>query len=154
MKRLFLLVVCFMFTLLATRVVIAQDKVARSVTNETLEKILKGLDLKYQKVEPKDKDGASMYFDFTRNNQPLRLKNYGNDLWIETTTEKGLKLEDINRWNADAKFSRLVLIEDKDKAIVSLEAQLDCLGGVTEATIKQYLTRFDAEAQKFAKFAK
>ena len=54
----------------------------------------------------------------------------------------------------EAKFSRLVLITEKDKSILSLEAQLDCLGGVTDAVIRQYLNRFDEEAKKFAKFAK
>jgi hypothetical protein len=95
-----------------------------------------------------------MYFDFTRGGQSFRLYNYGNDLWIECTFEKKLMAADINRWNADAKFSRLVLIEQKDKTILSLEAQLDCLGGVTDAVIKQYINRFDEEAKKFAKFAK
>jgi hypothetical protein len=132
----------------------AQTKAYRTVSNETVEKVLQSLDVKYQKGETKGKDMNTMFFDFVRSDTPCRLYNYGNDLWIEVQVEKKMKLEDINRWNADAKFSRLVLIEQKDKTIVSLESQLDCLGGVTEAGMKQYLNRFDAETKKFAKFIK
>jgi hypothetical protein len=74
-------------------------------------------------------------------------------LWIECTYERRMKAEEINRWNADAKFSRLVLIEQKEKTILSLESQLDCQGGVTDAVIKNYINRFEEEVNRFAKFA-
>jgi hypothetical protein len=154
MNRSILFIVCLASSFVLTREVLSQSKIHRNVSNDAIEKILQSLELKYQKAERKDKDNAIMYFDFTRGAQPFRLYNYGNDLWIECTFEKKLKAEDINRWNADAKFSRLVLIEQKDKTILSLEAQLDCLGGVTDAMIKQYINRFDEEAKKFAKFLK
>ena len=154
MNRFILLVTCLAFSLFLTREIFSQSKVYRTVSNDAVEKILQSLELKYQKAERKDKDSTTMYFDFTRGGQPFRLYNYGNDLWIECTFEKKLIAADINRWNAEAKFSRLVLIEQKDKTILSLESQLDCLGGVTDAVIKQYINRFDEEAKKFAKFAK
>ena len=154
MNRFVLLSACLAFSLFLTREIFSQSKVYRTVSNDAVEKILQSLELKYQKAERKDKDSTTMYFDFTRGGQPFRLYNYGNDLWIECTFEKKLIAADINRWNAEAKFSRLVLIEQKDKTILSLEAQLDCLGGVTDAVIKQYINRFDEEAKKFAKFAK
>ena len=154
MNRFVLLSACLAFSLFLTREIFSQSKVYRTVSNDAVEKILQSLELKYQKAERKDKDSTTMYFDFTRGGQPFRLYNYGNDLWIECTFEKKMMAADINRWNAEAKFSRLVLIEQKDKTILSLEAQLDCLGGVTDAAIKQYINRFDEEAKKFAKFAK
>lgn len=154
MNRFILLVACLALGMFLTREVFSQNKVYRTVGNDAIEKILQSLELKYQKAQRKEKDSTTMYFDFTRGGQPFRIYNYGNDLWIECTFEKTLKPEDINRWNADAKFSRLVLIEQKDKTMLSLEAQLDCLGGVTDAVIKQYINRFDEEAKKFAKFAK
>ena len=154
MQRLISLVACFAICLFVTREVLPQGKVVRVVTNEAVEKILQGLEVKYQKGERKDKDATTTYFDFTRSEQACRLYNYGNDLWLECTIEKKLKPEEVNRWNADAKFSRLVMIEEKDKTILSLESQLDCLGGVTDATIKQYINRFDEEAKKFAKYVK
>jgi hypothetical protein len=154
MKRFILILACIAVSLLLTRTVSSQTKIMRNVTNETVESILQGMQLKYAKVEPKGKDSASMYFDFQRGDQACRLKNYGTDLWIECTIDKAIKPEDVNRWNADAKFSRLVLIVEKDKTILSLESQLDCLGGVTDAMVKQYIVRFDEEAKRFAKFIK
>ena len=154
MPRLISLVICFTVCVILAHDAVAQTKVYRNVSNETVEKILQGLELKYQKDERKDKDNTIMFFDFTRGDQAFRLYNYRTDLWIECTFDKKLPREEINRWNADAKFSRLVLIEQKDKTVLSLESQLDCLGGVTDAMIKQYVNRFDGEAKKFTKFAK
>jgi hypothetical protein len=132
----------------------SQNKVVRSVSNDAIEKILESLPVKYQRAERKDKDSTVAFYEFTRGDVQLRLFNYGSDLWIESTFEKKMKLDDINRWNAAAKFSRLVLIEQKDKTMLSLESQLDCLGGVTDAMIRQYISRFEEEAKKFAKIAK
>jgi hypothetical protein len=154
MKRFILVFACLAVALLLTRTVSAQAKIMRNVGNETVESVLQGMQIKYTKLEPKGKDSATMYFEFLRGELPCRLKNYGTDLWIECTIEKSMKPEDVNRWNADAKFSRLVMIVEKDKTILSLEAQLDCLGGVTEAMVKQYIARFDEEAKRFTKFAK
>ncbi len=130
-----------------------QSKVYRNISDETVEKILQTLELKYQKEERKNKDVTIMFFDFKRGDHAFRLYNYQSDLWIECTYERGMKAEEINRWNADAKFSRLVMIEQKDKTVLSLESQLDCLGGVTDAVIRQYINRFEEEAKRFAKFS-
>jgi hypothetical protein len=158
-RNLTLIGVCFAISLFVGNGAFSQGKITKSVSNESIEKILQGLDVKFQRSERKDKDKdnketITIFFEFTRNEQTCRLFNYGNDLWLECTVEKKVKLEDVNRWNAEAKFSRLVLIETKDKTIVSLESQLDCLGGVTDTQIRQYLNRFDEEAKKFAKFVK
>jgi hypothetical protein len=128
-----------------------QSKVYINVSNETIEKTLQGLELKFQKGDRKLKDRSIAYYDFKRGEQPYRLYNYQNDLWIESIFEKKLTLQDVNRWNASAKFSRAVLLEEKDRTSVSLEAQIDCLGGVTDAMIRQFVNRFDEETQKFVK---
>jgi len=152
MKRLAILLI-FAMLAIAPGAVLSQAKVYRTVSNDGLEKILQSLDLKFQKDERKDKEATITYYDFKRGEQSYRLYNYVNDLWIESTYEKPMKADDINRWNADAKFSRLVLIPQRDKSVLSLESQLDCIGGVTDALIKQYINRFDEEAKKFAKFS-
>jgi hypothetical protein len=128
----------------------AQDgEVYRTVTPERLEKILAGLSIKYEKKDG-TKAGVSTY-DFKRDGQPLRLHNYGGqDLWIERVYPDKLTLKDVNQWNVGAKFSRAVLIKDGENSSVSLECQLDCLGGVTDAIIRRFITRFDAEAGRFA----
>lgn len=154
MKRLAILAISFAVALLLTPLSVSQDKVVRKVTNEQLEKILQTLEVKYQKEDRKDKDVTTTFYEFKRGDNSFRLYNYVNDLWIEMTFEKTMKLEDINRWNADAKFSRLVLVPQRDKTMVSLESQIDCVGGVTDAMIKQFIHRFDDEAKRFAKFSK
>jgi len=154
MKRIAILVVGFTACLLLPHDGYSQSKVYRTVTNEGIEKILQSIEVKYQKEERKNKDAVIMLFDFKRGDQSFRLFNYQSDLWIECTVERKVKPEDVNRWNADAKFSRLVVIEEKGKTILSLESQLDCAGGVTDAMIKHYVNRFEDEAKKFAKFIK
>jgi Putative bacterial sensory transduction regulator len=150
MKRLIPTFVCFALFLLPI-VGQSQGKVYRTVNNETVEKILTSLELKFQKEERKNKDATIMIYDFKRGDNSFRLFNYQSDLWIECTHEKSMKAEDVNRWNADAKFSRLVVIQEKEKTILSLESQLDCAGGVTDAVVKQYINRFDEEAKRFLK---
>jgi Putative bacterial sensory transduction regulator len=154
MKRTIPLFTCLALALVLPIEVLSQNKIYRQVSNEAIEKVLQGLELKYQKDERKDKAATVMFFDFTRGDLTYRLYNYGNDLWIESTFDKKMKPDDVNRWNAEAKFTRLVLIEQKEKTTISLEAQLDCAGGVTDAVIKQYINRFDEEAKKFSKFMK
>lgn len=129
-----------------------QAKITRTATNEMVEKVLLGLEIKYQKAERKDKDAVVSYYDFKRGEQSYRLYNYVNDLWIESIFEKQIKIEEVNLWNSQAKFTRLVQIDMKDKTSLSLESQLDCLGGVTEAGVRQFVNRFDREANDFSKF--
>jgi len=153
MKRLTILLVSFALCLIVAQAGFSQAKVYRTVSNETVESILRGLELKYQKEERKNKDANILVFDFKRGDHSFRLFNYQSDLWIESTYERNMKSEDVNRWNADAKFSRLVVIQEKEKTILSLESQLDCAGGVTDAVVKQFVNRFEEETKKFAKFS-
>lgn len=139
-------------SVLSTGAALSQQKVMRSVTNDTVEKVLQDLQLKYAKEERKNKNGPITYFTFSRGEQNYGLYNYGTDLWIESIHSKTMRLDDVNRWNGQAKFSRLVLIDRKDKTEVSLESQLDALGGITEVSIRQFINRFDEEAKQFAKF--
>jgi hypothetical protein len=39
-----------------------------------------------------------------------------------------------------------------EKDTISLEAQLDCVGGVTDNIIRQFIQRFDGEVAQFNKF--
>jgi hypothetical protein len=152
MNRLIAIFVCITLTCLLPGAARSQNKVYRQIPNDVIEKVLDELKIKYEKKESKDKSSSVVHFDFKRGDIDFRLYNYGNDLWIESTSDKSMKPDDVNRWNAEAKFSRLVLIEQKDKMTLSLESQLDCAGGVTDAAIRQYINRFDEEARKFAKF--
>jgi len=127
------------------------EKVFRGLPSKELESILKELDIKFKKA-PGEKPGV-FFYDFERNQFKIRLYNYnGSDLWIDASFPK-LKLQEINRWNQQAKFSRAVLVKDNDGEATSLESQLDCRGGVTLGMVRQFIRRFQGEAQAFAKFA-
>jgi hypothetical protein len=63
----------------------AQNKIYKSVANDAVEKILQGLDVKFQKEERKNKDVGIMVYDFKRGDHSFKLFNYQSDLWIEST---------------------------------------------------------------------
>lgn len=125
--------------------------VFRKVTAAKLEGILKELDITYKKTAGKSE--GIFFYDYDRNGFNIRLHNYnGEDLWIDAVFSDKMTLQEINKWNIRAKFSRAVLIKDsKDKEAVSLESQMDCLGGVTDNIIKLYINRFDGELADFKK---
>ena len=140
--------------LLLAGVGLAQDPaVTTNLPTDRLEKVLAGLDIQYKKT-PGKKDGITFY-QFTRGDRPVRLHHYdGQDLWIDTVFAETMPLTELNRWNASTRHSRAVLLRDGARASVSLEAQLDCTGGVTDAIVKQFISRFDGELEQFAKFTK
>jgi hypothetical protein len=130
----------------------AQDQpIHKNVSSSTLEGILANLNIQHKK-SPGDKQGVFLY-DFERGGYKIRLHNYdGKDLWIEALWSDRLALEDVNRWNQKAKFSRCVLLNNNGKITTSLESQFDCLGGCTDAIIRQFIVRFDGEVRNFATF--
>lgn len=128
----------------------AKPKVHPRVTPEMLEGVLKGLELTFKKET--EKEGVHGYV-FQRGDTRIRLVNYdGGDLWIEVVFDKKLPLERVNEWNATAKYSRCVLLDNEAKSTTSLEMQLDCINGVTEGMVRQFLVRFGGELKEFVKF--
>ncbi len=75
-------------------------------------------------------------------------------MWIDAVFTDKMSADDANRWNVRAKFSRCVLLNTNDKATVSLENQFDCLGGCTDAIVRQFVVRFDGEVRDFVEFVK
>ncbi len=125
--------------------------VYKNVSSQTVERILGDLGIQYKKSNG-NKEGIHFY-DYTRNGFKIRLHNYnGQDLWIDALWSDPLTMEDCNRWNVRAKFSRAVLLNNQGKNVVSLENQFDCLGGVTDAIVRQFIVRFDNEVRDFAEF--
>ncbi len=131
----------------------AQQPVYRNVSSDTLERILKDLQITYKKT-PGNKQGV-FYYEYTHNNYTIRLHNYeGKDLWIEALFADRLPLAEVNGWNIRAKFSRCALLQSGGKTSMSLENQLDCLGGCTDAIVRQFVVRFDHEVRNFADYVK
>jgi hypothetical protein len=128
-----------------------ESKVYKNVTADKLEGVLSDLNITYKKT-PGGKNGV-FFYEFTRNGFKVKLHNYdGQDLWIESTFTDRLTLDDVNRWNVRAKFSRAVMVGANGKTSVVLENQFDCLGGATDAVVRQFVVRFDGELTTFAKF--
>jgi hypothetical protein len=126
------------------------NKVYRSVTPEKLDAVLKALNIDAAKI--KGKNEGMFSYEFVRGGVKTHLHCYGGrDLWIDTTLREKLSLDDINAWNRRAKFSRAVQLKG-EKDTISLEAQLDCVGGVTDNIIRQFIQRFDGEVAQFNKF--
>lgn len=142
---------------LACGLAAAQDQVTvvHSVTSAKLEGILKELGIDFKKAPgSKEKEGVFSY-DFERQGHKIRLYNYGGeDLWIESDFTDKATLDDANRWNMRAKFSRAVLVKDAKNTSLSLESQIDCTLGVTDGMIRQFVRHFDNEIQAFVKFRK
>jgi len=129
-----------------------KDKVQRSIPAAKLESILKEMKIKYEKTSDAKNEGVHFY-DFDRNNFKVRMHNYnGRDLWLDVHFTDKISLEEVNQWNVRAKFSRAVQLNKGDKQSTSLEAQLDCDGGVTDGMIRQFILRFDGEVKAFVQF--
>jgi hypothetical protein len=128
-----------------------QAQVFKNVSSDHLERILNEMGIQYKKSFG-NKEGIHFY-DFTRNGFKIRLHNYnGMDLWIDALFSDPLTIEDCNRWNIRAKFSRCVYLQQNGKNTISLENQYDCLGGCTDAIIRQFILRFDGELKDFSNF--
>jgi hypothetical protein len=127
------------------------QEVYRNVTSEKVEALLKELNISARKVGGKG-DGI-VYYHFKQDNFEIRLHNYGGkDLWIDCIFTDKLTPDMVNRWNVRAKSSRAVFIRDGAQETVSLESQIDCMGGVTDAIIKRFVVRFNGELSDFSRF--
>lgn len=125
--------------------------VYKDVSAEKLEKILQSLGIEFKK--DKGKRAGVVYYDFRKGDRPVRLHNYnGKDLWLDTIYDDKLTLALVNGWNVRAKFSRAVQLKNGEKTTVSLESQIDCTGGVTDAILRQFVRRFDNEIRQFEKY--
>ncbi len=124
-----------------------EERAYRDVTPEKIEGVLNAMKITFQKS--KDKTPGDFFYDFEHNNLKVRLHNYaGRDLWIDAQFNDKFPIEDLNRWNTKAKFTRAVLL----KETVSVEYQVDCSAGTSDAIIRQFIQRFQNELGEFVKF--
>ncbi|MBI3408810.1 MAG: YbjN domain-containing protein [Planctomycetes bacterium] len=124
------------------------EKIVTQVSDEMLEKILDGLNLKYKKNTGK---GVTNY-DFQSQNHMLRLTNFGTkDLMIDAAF-KVIPLDKLNKYNTDNKFIRAVHYKTDNSQHVALESNLDCVGGVTESIIQYFIKAFSDDVKKFSKY--
>lgn len=126
-------------------------KAYRNVSSDQLEAILKSMKVDFKKSAGK-KEGIYFY-DFEAESMKVRLHNYeGKDLWLDAHFTDKLDLDEVNKWNVKARATRAVLLGTGEKATVSLEAQLDCDAGTSDAIVRQFVTRYEKELKNFVKF--
>jgi hypothetical protein len=139
------------FDKLLFRAVVKEEEVVTKVSAARLEKILKDMDIKFKKVPAKEADIDT--YEFTRDTFKVRLHNFkGEDLMLDATF-KEIPLAEVNKYNLARKFIRAVLYQpNQGKKYTALEANLDCLGGVSDRIIGYFIGTFDGELREFAKF--
>jgi hypothetical protein len=129
----------------------AQDaKVVKLLTPAHTEEILSGMKVEFKKA-PSPREGTH-YYDMRRENVAVRLYLYDNKDIMLDAVFRAQSLEKVNEWNIRAKFSRACLHKDNKGDFVTLESNLDVLGGVTDETIRQFIRTFDAEIKAFVQF--
>jgi hypothetical protein len=130
-------------------VVGGNEKVLKPVTTATLEQILKNLNVQFQRRN--DANNTTMY-DFDMDGVKLRLYTYnGQDLMIDAVFRK-VNLAALNKYNVDRKFVRAVAYNNMGNEYTSLEANLDCMAGVTEGMIRHFITAFVQDAKHFSNY--
>ncbi len=128
-----------------------EGKVFRTLSNDALEGLLKRFKIEYKKQDAKLANIA--IYDFKKKNLEVRLYNFqGKDLMLDALFDP-MPLPKVNQWNVIAKFSRAVLNKDEKGPFTAVESNLNFAGGVTEETVREFLTTFDDELEKFSRFA-
>ncbi len=123
-------------------------KIISLASDDRLEKVLKDLNLKYQK-QP---GTGSTLFDFELDSKPVRLQSFsGKDLRLAARFP-ALSLEDINTYNLNRKFIRAINYKKDDAVLTALEAHMDCEPGVNEAMLRHFILSFAEDVRHFANF--
>jgi len=125
-------------------------KILMTLPDETLEKILAKLSVKFEKKA----SGGGTVFEFEVDGQPVRLQNYGGKDLRLAARYAGMSLEDVNEYNLNRKFVRAVNYKKDGKDITVLETTMDCEPGVTEGMIRHFILAFGEDVRHFADYAK
>jgi hypothetical protein len=134
---------------------ITTEETFKKVTPEQIEKILKDLKIDAKKSVGKNPNVIAYDFRISRNDLALRLTTFGGeDLMIDCTYPTAT-LAKVNDWNTKRSYVRAVFYANPNgNPYVALEANLDCLPGVAESTIRYFISSFDAESIEFDKHLK
>ncbi len=126
----------------------ADESIYKKVAVDKLESILKGLNIEFKKLEVKGAVG----FEFESNKHKLQLFNFGGDDLMIDAHFKKLPRADVNQYNLNRKFIRCVAYNINGNEYTALEANLDCLGGVSDSIIRNFIRAFDDEVKEFSKY--
>lgn len=136
-------------TFLIERIPVQEEVVHRKFPEESLDALLKNLKIEYEK---KNLGAAVLYF-FGRRGHRVQLTSLGGTDLVLSASFPPLPLEKVNRYNHDRKFIRVANVSVKDQQVTSLQANLDCTGGVTESIVRHFLLVFGDEVEAFERYA-
>jgi len=126
------------------------EKIHKKLTPEQAEELLKKLDIDFKKADSKLPGTA--FYDFKRKSFEVRFYLFeGKDIMLDTILPK-MPIERVNEWNVRAKFSRACLHKNPKGEYVTLESNLDLVGGVSDGALKQFFATFDDEIKAFTQF--
>lgn len=139
------------FDKLLNRAATRDEEVFPSLPPEHLERILKEQKIPFKKTAGK-KSGNFIY-TFAKNSYKFRLYDFqGADLMLEATFHT-TSLEQVNRYNLTRKFVRAVLHQPAGgNEFATLEANLDCAGGVSDSIVAYFIQTFLDETRQFDRF--
>lgn len=126
------------------------DKLYHGVSGELIEKALKAVKIDYRKTAANN--GAGFTYDFERHNVPVRLIDFGGKDLMLTAEFRKASLQEANDFNLKRNFIRAVVYHEGGRTFTALERNLDAEGGVTDAILRNFLTRYDADIQEFQRF--
>lgn len=128
-----------------------EEEVFPSLPPEHLEKILTRQKVAFKKNS--GKKAGNFVYSFARDSYKFRLYDFqGADLMLEAVFSPA-SLEQVNRYNLTRKFVRAVLHQPAGgNAFTTLEASLDCTGGVSDSIVAYFLQTFIDETRQFDRF--
>jgi Putative bacterial sensory transduction regulator len=135
--------------------VVTNEETFKKIAPEQIEKILKEMKIDAKKSVGKNPNVVAFDFKISRNDLGLRLTTFGGeDLMIDCTYPTA-PLAKVNEWNIKRSFVRAVYYANPNgNPYIALEANLDCLPGVAESTIRYFIASFDTESVEFERFLK
>jgi len=117
-------------------------KVMRKITAPDLEAVLEELAISYRQID--DEKYLLQFRDVK-----YVLRNKGSSLMLYAGFEMRAQLPRINAWNQRFRFSRAYVDTDGD---IALESDLDLEGGVTHATVREFVKTFVISVNAFMQF--
>lgn len=124
-------------------------KIITSVADERLEKVLKDLNVTFQK---KPLSGGGSMFEFEVDAQPVRLQSYdGKELRLAARFPT-ISLENANSYNLSRKFIRAVNYKKDATELTVLETCMDCEPGVNEGMLRHFVVSFADDVRHFADY--
>jgi hypothetical protein len=136
-----------------SRLLTREENTFKSADTERLEKILQDMKVEFKKTVAKTP--GHVFFEFKKNDQKVRLHSFGGTDLMLAAAFKPAALEKVNKYNTERKFVRAVLYRPATgDAYTTLEANLDCQGGVTDGIIRYFIGIFGDEMREFEEYLK